>query len=152
MPVDFSRLAPDSPAIDAVVYLMGRLYEHDSIPYDERAARTALEGLLADERHGAAWIMEDGGTPMGYAVVTFGYSLEFRGVDAFLDELYIEESHRGQGIARRAIELAEEFCANHGVRALHLEVERGNTGAQAVYRKLGFSDHDRYLLTKWISR
>jgi ribosomal protein S18 acetylase RimI-like enzyme len=33
---------------------------------------------------------------------------------------------------------------------LHLEVERANTAAQGVYRRAGFKDHDRYLLTKWL--
>jgi len=37
-----------------------------------------------------------------------------------------------------------------GVKALHLEVERTNTAAQAFYRKIGFKDHSRYLMTKWL--
>jgi ribosomal protein S18 acetylase RimI-like enzyme len=38
------------------------------------------------------------------------------------------------------------------VRALHLEVERANTEAQAFYHKAGFADHDRYLLTKQMGK
>jgi ribosomal protein S18 acetylase RimI-like enzyme len=34
------------------------------------------------------------------------------------------------------------------VQALHLEVELAKTKAQAFYHKVGFEDHDRYLLTK----
>ena len=37
-----------------------------------------------------------------------------------------------------------------GVNALHLEVERTNVTGQSLYRKAGFEDHDRYLMTKWI--
>ncbi|HEX2680374.1 MAG TPA: hypothetical protein VHQ03_03690 [Candidatus Dormibacteraeota bacterium] len=37
-----------------------------------------------------------------------------------------------------------------GVHALHLEVTHANTGAQQLYRKFGFEDHDRYLMTKRI--
>lgn len=152
MSAEFLALTPDSQHLDSVLRLMRGLYEHDSIPLDEAAARAALVNLLNKPEHGAAWLMMDAAGPVGYAVVTFGYSLEFRGVDAFLDELYIEESHRGQGLGRRAIELAENYCRARGVCALHLEVERDNTDAQDVYRKFGFRDHDRYLLTKWISR
>ena len=43
-----------------------------------------------------------------------------------------------------------DVCRTEGIAALHLEVERANTIAQEVYRKQGFKDHDRYLLTKWI--
>jgi len=38
-----------------------------------------------------------------------------------------------------------------GVHALHLEVVRENTIAHAVYRKFGFEEHDRFLLTKVIA-
>jgi ribosomal protein S18 acetylase RimI-like enzyme len=34
------------------------------------------------------------------------------------------------------------------VRALHLEVERTNASAEALYRRRGFRDNDRRLLTK----
>ena len=37
-----------------------------------------------------------------------------------------------------------------GVSALHLEVERQNEAAQGFYRRLGFKDHDRYLMTRWL--
>ena len=151
MSVTFTQLFADSPDIEAILGPMQRLYEHDRIAFDKPAALAALHGLLNDPKHGIVWAMKEEESVIGYAVVTFGYSLEFHGVDAFLDEIYICESHRGIGLGRQAIELAEEACRQRGVRALHLEVERDNTGAQAVYRKLGFRDHDRYLLTKWIS-
>jgi ribosomal protein S18 acetylase RimI-like enzyme len=44
----------------------------------------------------------------------------------------------------------EEACRSLEVQALHLEVERANTKAQAFYHKVGFEDHDRYMLTKRI--
>jgi ribosomal protein S18 acetylase RimI-like enzyme len=37
-----------------------------------------------------------------------------------------------------------------GVHTLHLEVERKNVRAHHLYRKMGFEDHDRYLMTKWL--
>jgi ribosomal protein S18 acetylase RimI-like enzyme len=152
MPVEFAELGPASANVDCLLGLMQSLYEHDAIAFDAPAAREALVYLLNNPQHGVVMGITDGEVPVGYAVVTFGYSLEFRGIDAFLDELYIMESHRGLGLARTAIEMAEAICQRRGVRALHLEVERENVHAQAVYRKLGFRDHDRYLLTKWISR
>jgi ribosomal protein S18 acetylase RimI-like enzyme len=72
------------------------------------------------------------------------------GRDAFIDEIYIRESHRGKGIGAKVIKFVEETCRSLEVQALHLEVERANTRAQAFYRKIGFQGHNRYLLTKWI--
>ena len=95
-------------------------------------------------------MIEADGGPVGYVVLTLGFSLEFHGRDAFVDEIYIRAQYRGRGIGGKALAFAEGACRSLGVRALHLEVERKNTAAQAVYRKVGFKDHDRYLMTKYV--
>jgi ribosomal protein S18 acetylase RimI-like enzyme len=91
-----------------------------------------------------------GGPPVGYLVLGFGYSLEFLGRDAFVDELYVDEAHRGGGLGRRFLQAAERVCRANGVRALHLEVDPSNAVAQALYRSWGFADHDRRLMTRWL--
>jgi hypothetical protein len=40
---------------------------------------------------------------MGYVGLTLGYSLEFEGRDAFIDELYFQEPFHGQGIGAKAL-------------------------------------------------
>lgn len=86
----------------------------------------------------------------GYIVLTFGFSLEFHGRDAFVDELYVRNGYRGHGIGKASLRLVEEVCQKEGIKALHLEVDRQNLHAQNLYRKAGYKDHDRYLLTKWL--
>ncbi len=53
-------------------------------------------------------------------------------------------------MGKASLQVAEEVCRERGIEALHLEVERENTNAQALYRKAGYKNHDRYLLTKWV--
>ncbi len=89
---------------------------------------------------------------MGYVVLTFGFSLEFKGRDAFVDEIYFRESHRGRGLGRQAIDLLVETCRSLGVRALHLEVGRENDSALEFYKRNGFVNHGRSLMTRWITR
>jgi ribosomal protein S18 acetylase RimI-like enzyme len=36
------------------------------------------------------------------------------------------------------------------VNAIHLEVDRGNHPALELYRRIGYQDHDRFLMTKWL--
>ena len=140
-----------SSNVETLVKFMRGLYEHDHLPFDEPRARAGLEKILHDDAVGRVWMILDEGEAIGYAVLTFGFSLEFRGRDAFLDELYVAASHRGRGVGRQTLKFLEEVCHSLGIQALHLEVERANTRAQAVYRQAGFTDHDRYLMTKWIS-
>ena len=131
---------------------MRALYAHDHLAFHERAARSALLGLLRAPALGRAFLIESGGAAVGYVVLTLGWSLEYQGRDAFIDELYIDPACRGRGMGRRAVANVEQACRRLGVKALHLEVERSNTAAQGFCRSAGFADHDRYLFTKWITR
>jgi ribosomal protein S18 acetylase RimI-like enzyme len=89
---------------------------------------------------------------VGYVVLTLGFSFEYRGRDAFLDELYLEEKSRGRGIGRKAMEFAEGMARELGVNAVHLEVSRDNDAGLELYRRAGYADHDRCLMTKWLIR
>jgi ribosomal protein S18 acetylase RimI-like enzyme len=94
------------------------------------------------------WVIERRSKPVGYVVVTLGYSLEYRGTTALVDELYLVPEHRGRGLGSQALRLVERVCSSSRVRTVHLEVERSNAGADALYRRLGFADRGRSLLTK----
>lgn len=39
-----------------------------------------------------------------------------------------------------------------GIRAVHLEVARRNVPAREFSRRMGFEDHDRYLMTKCLGQ
>ena len=125
-------------------------YEFDRLPFNHPEAAATLHRLIEDRSLGRAWVIEADAEPVGYVILTLGYSLEYGGRDAFVDELYLDASSRGRGIGRRVLALVEQEARSLGVRALHLEVERGNHAAQAFYRSAGYEDHDRYLMTKGI--
>jgi diamine N-acetyltransferase len=140
-----------SDEIEILIVMMRELYAHDgTMTFDETIARRALLGVISDQTFGRVFLILMANEVAGYAVLTFGYSLEFHGRDAFVDEIYLRAEYRGHGIGKRALQFLAEVCVAEGVNALHLEVERTNTSAQAVYRKFGFEDHDRYLMTKWL--
>lgn len=137
--------------IETLLQFMQEYYEFDHLPFDEPVARTTLEKFLDDALLGYVWLIHSEGEAVGYLVLTVGYSLEYGGRDAFIDEVYIRASHRGRGVGKIALAFAEDACRTLGVHALHLEVERANTNAHGWYRKVGFVDHDRYLMTKRIA-
>ena len=149
MEVDFR--AAGTADIDLLVRLMRKLYEFDHISFDQENARRGLVKLLDDESLGRVWLIRHAGETAGYVVLTFGFSLEFHGRDALVDEIYLTEDYRGRGIGRRALEFVFAFCRSHGIDAVHLEVEKANTRARALYLKAGFADHTRHFMTKWIS-
>jgi diamine N-acetyltransferase len=145
------RLATDSDA-DLLLEMMREYYAFDGHAFDEPRAGAALLTFLRDPTLGRAWLICADETPVGYIVLTFGYSLEYLGRDAFIDEFYVRESYRGKGWGKRALAFVEDQARALNVRSIHLEVVRQNTGAKEVYRKSGYADHDHYLMSKWIER
>jgi GNAT superfamily N-acetyltransferase len=133
-----------------VLELMREFYAVEHLPFDEAVARRALGELWADPRLGLVLLLHDDADPIGYLVLAYGFSLEFHGRDALVDELYVRESHRGRGAGAAALGRVEEICAAEGVRAVHLEVDHVNHRAKALYLRHGYRDHDRHLLTKWL--
>ena len=138
--------------IPVLLQFMREYYEFDHLVFDEDVARAAVERMVGDDSLGRIWLIHHTDEAIGYLVLTLGYSLEYGGRDAFIDEVYLRASHRGKGIGPTALVFAEEQCRVLGVCALHLEVERANTNAYGVYRKVGFVDHDRYMMTKLIEK
>ncbi len=136
---------------DMLVRLMEEYYQFDHLPWDEAGARTALQGLMCDQHAGRVWLISADEEIVGYVALTLGYSLEYKGRDAFVDEIYLREGYRGRGLGQQALAAVFETCQALGVRAVHLEVARNNTAAQALYRKLGFEVHSSYLMSKLIT-
>jgi len=130
-----------------LVELMVEFYAETGYPCDPARAAIAFDELVRDPRLRRVWMLEQDGAAVGYAVLTLGYSLEYGGPDAFVDDLFVRASYRARGLGKAAIAEAKRTCLELGVRALHLEVARDNHVARETYRKAGFLDHDRLLLT-----
>jgi len=130
---------------------MREYYEFDGHGYDREKARAALVALLENASFGRAWIILDGSSPVGYVVLCFGYSLEWLGRDAFVDEIYLRENYRGRGWGRQTMAFVEEAARELGVRALHLGVVKGNEVALRLYEAMGFQKHTSTFLSKWIT-
>jgi diamine N-acetyltransferase len=137
--------------LPALLRMMRSLAEQPpAIAFDEDEVCAAFEKFLARAELGQVWLLWLGEKPAGYVILTLGYSFEFRGRDAFIDELYIEPEFRRMGLGRRAMEFVEDKARALGVNALHLEVDRGRDPAVELYRSTGYADHGRHLMTKWL--
>jgi GNAT superfamily N-acetyltransferase len=130
---------------------MAENYAEAGYPFDPAAARACFEALVRDPELGETWLVLVGGEIAGYAVLALGFSLEYRGRDAFVDDLYLVPARRGGGLGRLAMDAVEAVARERGVVALHLEVERDNARAEALYRRLGYRDKDRKLMTKLLA-
>jgi hypothetical protein len=71
------------------------------IEFEPAVARRALGELLARPELGRAWRILEGGAAVGYAVLCFGWSLEWGGRDAFLERSISSPPRVGAGSAAR---------------------------------------------------
>jgi ribosomal protein S18 acetylase RimI-like enzyme len=147
-----SAIPATSGNIEIVLDLMSEFHEESGYVLDRRLAQSALEELLGNFALGRIWILERNHTVAGYVVLTVGFSMEYGGKAAFLDDLFVRPEHRRHGLARLGIETLLEECRMRGIRAVHVEAGHENEAANALYSELGFRPTGRRLLTRRLSR
>lgn len=150
--MSFSVRTAEPGDLERLLPLVRELWKHEEMTWHETRTPAALARLLGDASLGRVWIALEARRPIGYLALCFGYSLEYLGRDAFVDELYVEPARRSSGLGAHLLALAEAACPALGVGALHLEVDRVNARARELYARNGFLDKDRFLMTKLIPR
>jgi ribosomal protein S18 acetylase RimI-like enzyme len=113
-------------------------YRFDKIPFRRKYLEQGLHTLLRNLSLGKAWLMESHKKPVGYAIVTYNFDLEYSGMEALLTDLYVDKRYRNKGIGSLALYEIEDFCRERGIRAIELQVQHHNKSAAIFYRKAGF--------------
>lgn len=145
-PPDFVLSRASTDRIDEALRLVSAFHDEEGVTQTTAARRAAVGTLLADPSRGALHLIEAEGRPVGYLAVAYGFSIEFGGRDAFLDEFFIEQAWRGAGLGAAALRAAQDALARQGVLALHLEVGADNAAARRFYGRAGFALRGGYHL------
>jgi GNAT superfamily N-acetyltransferase len=130
----------------ALLALIEAFCEIDRHPYDRQRVVTALDPLLLDDSYGQVWVVDDSVHVVGYAVLTWSYSLESGGRDCILDELFV--TPRSEGLGSELLEAVMSEARRAGAGAMFLETERHNQRVRAFYGRHGFDAED----SVWMSR
>ncbi|MDQ2091286.1 GNAT family N-acetyltransferase [Marimonas arenosa] len=135
-PDDLDRLEP----------LVAAYHGFAGIETGEDQRRAALVPLLEGTPHGVAYLIGPRRAPVGYIVISFGYSVEMGGIDGFIDEFFIRERVRGRGMGTEVLLSLLPALESHGIKALHLEVDRDNPRARRLYERAGFKPREAFHL------
>ena len=112
-------------------------YHTDAVnaPVPVENYRLTFDEMLRSDAYLRGYIFEYEGTPCGFALLSKTFSQEAGGFSVTIEEIYIEESCRGKGLATEFFEwLKKESCAMR----LRIEVEDDNEGAKRLYERMGF--------------
>jgi ribosomal protein S18 acetylase RimI-like enzyme len=134
--------------VEALLPMIRELFRDESIPWDIERTRVPLRHLLEHAELGQVLIAMRGDSACGYAIVTWGYDLEYEGRDAFLTELWVAPAERGRGLGARLLAGVEQRAQQLGAGAVHLQVRTDNPGAQRIYRRSGFVASPRIFMSK----
>jgi len=132
--------------LDRLLPLVAAFHAEAGVEMTKEVRLAAVEPLLEGMPHGCAYLIGPPRAPIGYIVVTFGWSIEFGGLDAVIDELFVRPGVRGRGIASEALVALPRALAGAGLRAIHLEIGRDNAAALNLYRRAGFAPREKLMM------
>ena len=114
------------------------IFRNGALKYDE----IALEALLLEENK-PIFIAQEDNRVLGYCFCVLkdyrGSSVQTDRVELYIDDLCVEESARGQGIATALYRYVKDFAKELGCSHITLNVWCGNVGAQRFYEKMGLT-------------
>ena len=139
---------PANQDVNPILEMMREFYAGEEIQFHPEVQREALLQLITDRNLGQARLVKYAGVQVGYFVICFGFSLEYGGRDAFLDEIFLQKNYRSLGIGRQCMEEIERLCIDHQVKTLHLQVFHKNPRAKKFYKGIGFEEQNRYFFSK----
>ena len=132
--------------IETITCMMRDFYAIDGYPIDIDISKKLFKEFITNENLGKAWIIYQDNEIVGYVILTFVFSFEHKGKTAFLDELYVKETHRGKGIGNQTVLFIKEESRELNLKLIYLEVENHNENAQKLYLANDFKAHDRKLM------
>jgi GNAT superfamily N-acetyltransferase len=129
------RAGPDeAPAVAA---LLAGFRDH--LGYDgpgDASILASVERIIA--RDDAEYLLAGDDEPQGVAQVRYRWSVWWAAEDCWLEDLYVRDDARGNGVGRALTEAVLERARARGCRRVELDVNSENPAALALYRSLGF--------------
>ena len=132
--------------ISIITQMMQDFYAIDNYPMDIEVAKTLFQEFISNEHLGKSWLMYSENEIVGYIILNFIFSFEYGGKIAFVDELFIQETARGKGFGKEAIQFIQQEVPKLSLKLLYLEVEPHNENAQKLYLAHDFELHNRKLM------
>lgn len=130
-----------------LLQLMLECSQSIGLPFELVHRQSNLQEFLSDSNLGGIWLIQYEQEVIGYIVLCYGFSFEYHGRDAFIDEFFIQEKFRHQGFGKKVLEFIKKEAFYLGIKALHLEVDLENVAGNMLYHQSGFKESTRKLMS-----
>jgi GNAT superfamily N-acetyltransferase len=93
-------------------------------------------GVLDENFNMHGFVLESDGQVLGIANASFRNSTWSENQELYLEDLLVDQSHRGKGFGRALIEAVADSGKQHGAPKLYWQTHRDNATAQKLYDSL----------------
>jgi len=126
-----------------VLGLMHRYHEEAKLPYDDAHRADVATPLLDGSPLGAVWIIGPNRAPLGYVIISFGWSMAHGGMVGWLEEVYIRASVRNRGIGTEVMHAVVVNLRQAGLKAMHVQLPPA-APATGFCKRVGFAPVDGF--------
>jgi GNAT superfamily N-acetyltransferase len=140
MRTDCQIAAAELTDIPEVLMLMRQYWTFENIDgFDPLRLSQLLKQLISQRHLGFAWVAREREVLVGYLIVVLVFSMEYRGLIAEIDEIFILPQVRGLGIGAALVSRAECALAAAGCTFIQLQLGVANDAARAFYERRGYA-------------
>ena len=122
---------------EIVINMMRRFYNSPALITNgsEEIFASNVDNCLSNSPYLEGYVFTVVGKVIGYGMLAKSFSTEFGGECIWIEDIYLEEEYRGQGIGSKFIHYVKDTYSD---KVLRLEAESDNAKAIATYEKNGF--------------
>jgi GNAT superfamily N-acetyltransferase len=133
-----------------IEFQMRMAEEAEGLKLDKETVTEGVRGVFKEPARGTYWVAEQDGEILGVCLVIPEWSDWRNGMVLWIHSLYVVPEARGRGIFKKLYEhLKKQVEQSPGLIGLRLYVDKKNSLAQQVYKRLGMSK-DHYNLYEWL--
>lgn len=128
----------DANSVEEVSHLFDAYRQFYGRKSDLKSAQQFLSQRIANNESIVFTAVKDGKEVVGFVQLYPLFSSLSVGRVWVLNDLYVKEQYRREGIAKKLVEKVHAFAAKDGAHAIVLETASDNTQAQSLYKKFGY--------------
>ncbi len=135
MPVEIRKLQKEDKEL--FLCFLHKFYHSEAVlhPTDRTLHLNIFNEIMRSEDYLVCYVFTLDGEAVGYGLLSKSYCPEVGGSIVWIEQLYINESSRGKGIATAFLDFIEKEFDPDRIR---LEVEEENENAISLYKRNGY--------------
>ena len=144
------RPANKHDALDIINFQIEMARETEGVELNRHICSRGVEAVFEDRTLGRYFVAESGSNLVASLMITYEWSDWRNGLVWWIQSVYVRPEFRRKGIYAGLYEHVRHIVeTNETAKGIRLYVDRRNTSAQEVYRRLGMNG-EHYQVFEWM--